>query len=247
MPPSDIAITRRVNALFNEFFDIFGKENVFVELQNHGREDEKEYYPKIFEFAKKHGLRCVIANDAHMDTPDKTLKRRLAGSALFYKLFDGEPDDDEYYVKNQEDLIKIISEIIPKQEVERAAEITNILLSKVKVDIDSSLHFPKYADNSEELLKMLTFEKALEHYGEITSEVKDRLEYELKTIIDMGYADYILIVMDYCNYARDLNVDYVGPARGSGGGSLILMLLGITEGFDPLDYNLFFERERMRS
>lgn len=240
----------RSKKLLSSLISIFGKNNFFIELQYHGLDMEKEYYPKALELAKELSIKTVLANDAHFDVKGKEFKRWLlstSGSITYYNMVN-EPDETEteYYIKTEEEIISKLSEILPQEELQKALNNTYNILNNCSAQIDSSLHFPQFSQTAEEDLKKLATEGAVKRYGTLTDEVKTRLDYELGIINSMGFANYILIVWDYCNYAGDLmeqkfGARVVSNGRGSGAGSVVLYSLGIT-GIDPLKYGLLFER-----
>lgn len=240
---------RAIN-ITKKFIKIFSKSLVFVELQNHGLDTEKEYFPKALEISRQLKLKTVVANDAHFDKKNSTLKRWLIKSegtvSDFKFVAPPEYEDTQLYVKPKDELIEIISEIIDEKEVRKAYKNTDDIMSKCKVDLKKELHFPIFKPpdglNSKDYLRKLTIEGAKEKYGDIPKEVEDRINYELEVIDSMGYNDYILIVRDYIMYAKEKNPILVGPGRGSGAGSIVNYLIGITEGIDPLKYELIFER-----
>lgn len=239
----------RTEKLIRKLKAIFGV-NFYIELQYHGLDSEKEYYPKILEIAKSMGIKTVIANDAHFDIKGKDYQRWLvsASGMITYYNFVSYPDktDAEYYIKTEAELTNILTKIVAKEDVEEAINNTYSVLSNCKVELDNSLHFPQFSDTAENDLRELTYKGATERYGELTNEIKARIEYELNTINTMGFADYILIVWDYCKHAGDLMEEKFGTrvvsdGRGSGAGSVVLYCLKIT-GVDPLQYGLLFER-----
>lgn len=237
----------RTMTLLSRLKKIFG-DNFYIELQYHGLENEKEYYPQIAQIAK--GFKMVVANDAHYDVKGRDKQRWLvasAGSITYYDMINlPDETDDQYYVKTEEELKAKLSEILPANIIDEAIKNTYEVLEGCKVTIDNSLHFPKFPVpenmSSEDYLKKLTYDGIQERWGQLKPEVKDRADYELDVINSMGYTDYILIVRDYVMHGREVNENYVGSGRGSAYGSLVCWLIGITEGVNPMEYDLLFER-----
>ena len=220
----------------------FGDDNFFIELQDHGIMEQKQVNPDLIKLADEIGVQVVVTNDTHY-----TLKEDAqAHDVLLCVQTQTQVDDpnrmkfetDEFYLKSPDEM----AQLFPHRP--EAVGNTNLISQRCNVDFEfGEFHFPEFKTDEPdkaEYLKRLAQEGLAQRYDNITQELKDRLEYEVGTIISMGYVDYFLIVWDFCRYAREIGVE-VGPGRGSGAGSLCAYSLGITE-VDPIKYDLIFER-----
>jgi DNA polymerase III subunit alpha len=223
--------------------DIFGEENFYLEVQDHGIQEQSLVNPEIVRLSKETGIPLIASNDVHYVERDDSRAHDVllciqTGKTVEDSVrlkFSGE----EFYLKSQEEmyeLFKYIPEAI--ENTSKVAEMCNMDF------VFGQVHLPEYevpeGYNSNSYIRYLCFEGLNEKYGELTEEITERAEYELSVITKMGYADYYLIVWDYVKYAKDNGI-MVGPGRGSGAGSLVAYCLGITN-IDPLKYNLIFER-----
>ncbi|MDI3480530.1 MAG: polymerase subunit alpha [Tepidanaerobacteraceae bacterium] len=226
-----------------EFREIFGTDNFYFELQDHGILEQKKINKALISLSRETGIPLVATNDVHyilkQDAPvhdallciqtGKTVedKTRLKFAT------------DEFYLKSAEEMENLFS-YIPE-----ALDNTLQIAERCNVELDfNTLHLPSYevpdGYTQDEYLEKLCFQGLAERYSNITPEIRARLEYELNTIKKMGYSSYFLIVWDFINFARKNNI-MVGPGRGSAAGSLVAYCLHITN-IDPLKYNLLFER-----
>ena len=223
--------------------DIFGKGNFFLELQDHGISEQQEVNRQLLRMHQETGIDLVATNDVHYTTaedadPHDILLCLQTGKKL--------ADEDrmryeggQYYVKSPEEMERLFPYAL------EALENTHKIAERCHVEIEFGVtKLPKYdvpdGYTSWEYLNKLCFDGLSERYHPVTQELKDRLEYELSTIKNMGYVDYFLIVWDFIKYARDHDI-MVGPGRGSAAGSLVAYTLGITQ-LDPIRYDLLFER-----
>ena len=223
--------------------DIFGKGNFFLELQDHGISEQQEVNRQLLRMHQETGIELVATNDVHYTTaedadPHDILLCLQTGKKL--------ADEDrmryeggQYYVKSPEEMERLFPYAL------EALENTHKIAERCHVEIEFGVtKLPKYdvpeGYTSWEYLNKLCFDGLSERYHPVTQELKDRLEYELSTIKNMGYVDYFLIVWDFIKYARDNDI-MVGPGRGSAAGSLVAYTLGITQ-LDPIRYDLLFER-----
>ena len=220
----------------------FGEDNFFIELQDHGIMEQKQVNPDLIKLADEIGIKLVVTNDTHY-----TLKEDAeAHDVLLCVQTQTQVDDpnrmkfetEEFYLKSPDEM----AQLFPHRP--ETIENTNLIAQRCNVDFEfGEFHFPEFKTDEPdkaEYLKRLAQEGLAQRYDVVTQELKDRLEYEVGTIISMGYVDYFLIVWDFCRYAREIRVE-VGPGRGSGAGSLCAYSLGITE-VDPIKYDLIFER-----
>jgi DNA polymerase-3 subunit alpha len=221
----------------------FGKDNVYVELQNAHLDVQERILPQLASLAGKVGLPTVATGDVHYlrDTDARAHEALLciqSGDSL------KNPDHwrfetDHFYFKTPEemaldfpghdDALRRTLEVAERCNVE--IELGRILLPRFDV--------PEGRDSFDYLVELC--EKGLQkRYGKVTTELTERLQYELKTIKEMGFTDYFLIVWDFIHFAKTHGVS-VGPGRGSSAGSLVAYSLQITD-IDPMRYDLMFER-----
>lgn len=226
-----------------EHRDIFGEGNFFLELQDHGMNEQVQVNNQLIRLSKETGIPLVATNDVHY------LRKEDAGvHDVLLCIQTGKTinDDDrmkfptnQFYLKSPEEMIELFA------NQRQAIDNTVLIGKRCNVELDfSALHLPEYkvpaGYTNESYLKEITLEGLKYRFGEITPEIRERFDYEFQTIVDMGYVDYFLIVWDFIKYAKD-NEIMVGPGRGSAAGSLVSYGLGITD-VDPLEYGLLFER-----
>jgi DNA polymerase-3 subunit alpha len=225
--------------------DLFGKENFFIELQDHGLPEEQRLNEALIELARRLELPLVATNDVHYISPEDReaheilLNIQSKGTVLpeERRAYEGE----QYYFKSAEEMIDLFRD--HPQALEntlRIAERCNLVIETGVAHLPSFDLPPGYG-TPEEYLQELALRGAHGRYGEeLPAKVRERLEYELRMIEEMGFASYFLIVQDFVNYAKGKGIP-VGPGRGSAAGSLVSYCLGITD-IDPLKYGLLFER-----
>lgn len=229
----------------------FGRENVFLELQWHGREEEKALVTSQIELAEPLGIKLAAANEC------KYLRKGDAGVlGLLEAIKEGRtvddpkeltPECDQYYFRSPEEMRQIF-----KNHPE-ACDNTLLIAQGCNVEINPEKRtelprFPLPAGlGSDEALEekakaglLKLFPELRGGEGELAEKLRGRLDYELDIIERLGFSDYFLIVADYVNFAKKAGIP-VGPGRGSAVGSLVAYALGITE-IDPVKYDLFFER-----
>jgi DNA polymerase-3 subunit alpha len=231
--------------------DIFGKESLFVEIQDHGLAEQKSTNPQLIEIAKKIGAPLIATNDSHYthredhEAHDALLcvqTGSLLSDANRFK-FEG----NEHYLKSAEEMRYLF------REVETACDSTLIIAERAKVEIElgkpSLPEFPvpdefrgkDYQERSAQYLRSLTMEGARRRYGDaLGRDVQERIDYELSVIADMGFSAYFLVVWDLIAYARRNHIR-VGPGRGSAAGCCVAYCLEIVD-LDPIRYDLLFER-----
>ena len=236
-------------------------EDLYLEIMRHGQENEERVIPTLIKFSKKHQIKLVATNNTYyLDKKDaeshdvllcvkdnelvSTPKGR--GRGFRYGL-----ENEEYYFKTSEEMKELfldlpeaidnIGEIIDKCEQYPLAR--EVLLPAFDIpedfqDPQDAIDGGKRGENN--YLKHLTYVGAEKRYGEISEEIRERLEFELATIEKTGYPGYFLIVQDFCQAARDMGVS-VGPGRGSAAGSAVAYCIKITN-VDPIKFDLLFER-----
>lgn len=235
---------------------IFGKGNFYIELQYHGATGEKDVMPKLAFVANKLDIPTVATNDAHFarNSPDDELARRINMSQRFNIWQEKQPGDDQLYIKADDELADALKTILSDEIVDKAMLGIKNIIDRCNVEMPKETHYPKYplpeGTTAGEYLRKLAEDGIPQRYSnsEWTKAHRERLEYELKIIHEMGFDDYHLIVQDFLNYAREKAKDPktgigvgVGPGRGSAVGSLVCYLIGITD-VDPIKHDLLFER-----
>ena len=222
---------------------IFGKGNYFLELQDHGIPEQKNVNQQLLRMSRELGIDLVATNDVHYTyAQDASAHDILLCIQTGKRLADEDRmryEGGQYYVKSPEEMAGLFPYAL------EALENTHRIAERCHVEIEFGVtKLPKYDVpedyTSWEYLNKLCFEGLEKRYSPVTEELKNRLDYELGTIKQMGYVDYFLIVWDFIKFARDHDI-MVGPGRGSAAGSLVAYTLGITQ-LDPIRYNLLFER-----
>ena len=234
----------RADALVREYLEIFGKDNFFLELQNHGLEEERRANIVLVELAKKYGIGLVATNDLHyVRREDSDFHDVLLCIQMNKTVEDQERmrfNSDDYYLKSPEEMRMLFPELPEAfSNTVRIAERCNVEFEFGHLQLPY-YPIPESYEDDRAYLRALCKERIGERYRPVTKEVRERLEYELEIIHRMGYDSYFLIVWDFINYAREQGIA-VGPGRGSAAGSIVAYALGITD-IDPLKYALLFER-----
>ncbi len=223
--------------------DIFGKDNFFLEMQDHGISTQELVNQGLMRMSRDTGIELVATNDCHYTfAEDADPHDILLCIQTGKKLADEDRmryEGGQYYVKSEEEM----RELFPYAP--QAIDNTQKIADRCHVDIEfHNLKLPKFdvpeGYTSWTYLQELCRKGLEERYPEITKEISERLDFELNTIRTMGFVDYFLIVWDYVKFAKDNGI-IVGPGRGSAAGSIVSYTLGITD-LDPLKYNLLFER-----
>ena len=227
-----------------EYREIFGEDNYFLELQDHGLPDQALVNQQLLKMSRETGIELVATNDVHYTyAEDAKAHDILLCIQTGKKLADENRmryEGGQYYVKSPEEMERLFPYAL------EAVENTQKIADRCSVEIEFGVtKLPKYdvpdGMTSWEYLQKLCWEGLEKRYGEEPSqELKDRLSYELDTIRSMGYVDYFLIVWDFIKYAKDHGIA-VGPGRGSAAGSIVSYCLEITT-IDPIRYQLLFER-----
>ncbi len=236
--------TDQAVATTRELAEIFGEGNFYLELQNHGLEQQETLIPKITAISRETGIPLVVTNDCHyLRQQDAAAHDALLCIQTGKMVEDSNRmrySSDQIYFKSAEEMGKIFGDFKPALENSlHIAESCNLELEMGKLKLPV-FPLPKPFVDPDLYLKHLCEEGVERLYDEVTDEVRQRLEYELRVIKQMGYAGYFLIVKDFCDYARSQNIP-VGPGRGSAAGSLVSYALGITT-VDPIKFELLFER-----
>jgi len=228
--------------LVQEYISIFGRENFFLEMQNHGVPEEMQVNAQLVNFAREFGVGIVATNDVHyVSKKDARYQDILMCIQMGKK--ESETDrmkfeTDEMYLKSSEEMSELFKTLPSAIEnTVKIAEMCNVELEFGKYHLPE-FKLPPEVDHFD-YLKRLCFDGLKKRY-ENYSEHLERLKYELNVINNMGFTDYFLIVWDFVKYAKENGI-YVGPGRGSAAGSLVSYCLDITT-IDPIKYSLIFER-----
>lgn len=235
-----------------ELADIFGEDHFYLEVQDHGIEEQRTVNDAIYALAEKLGLPLVATNDAHyISRKDADAQAILMCIQMNKIITDGRPigfETDEFYLKSADEMAVLF------RRHPEALENTVKIADRCRFDFDfSTQHLPKFVpeDGSSpaEYLRRLAFagfdKKSADGRIVFTAahpekEYRERIDYELRMIEQMGYSQYFLIVRDFVSHSREAGIP-VGPGRGSGAGSLVAFLIDITE-VDSIVYDLLFER-----
>ncbi|MBQ3494541.1 MAG: DNA polymerase III subunit alpha [Clostridia bacterium] len=239
--------------------DMFEPGDLYLEIQNHGIEEQKAIIQGLDKLSKEMNLKLVATNDCHYLNKDDAEMQDILMCVQMSKTLDDPTrlkfSTEEFYYKNYEqmceafkgyeDAIKVTNEIAEKCDVVIRRKTHGEMGLEERYVLPATENFippyvPEGGMTSYEFLRKLTFDGLKEKYPNPTQEIMDRIEYELGVISDQGFVEYFLVVWDYINYARQNNIP-VGPGRGSGAGSIVAYLSGITQ-VDPIKYNLIFER-----
>ena len=226
------------------FRDLFGAGNYYLELQDHGLEEDSVVLPQLIRLARETGIPMVATNDAHyISRDDAKMQSILLCIQTGKTIADAdrmEFQTDEFYLKSTDEMYDLFS-LVPE-----ACENTNKIAEQCNFSFtfgDTKLPYFKAPDGMENqaYFEKLCYEGLERRYpGKVTDALRERLAYEINVVKNMGYTNYYLIVYDFINYAKSHDIP-VGPGRGSGAGSLAAYCVGITD-IDPIRYNLIFER-----
>ncbi len=230
------------------YVQIFGKENFYIEIQEHGIEEEKIVNPGLFKLAKKLGLKMVFTVDSHyLEREDAEMHDILLCIQTGKKVSDVDRlkfEGENFYLLTPE-------EIYAKFESEFGEAIKNTMEVSEKCNLEISFNnkelMPQYSvdgkvcEDPDKVISEMVFSGLEKIFrGKVPEEYIERANYELEVIRKMGFSNYFLVVQDFVNWAKSRNIP-VGPGRGSAAGALITYALGITN-IDPIRYNLLFER-----
>jgi DNA polymerase-3 subunit alpha len=232
---------REIAKIYKEIFD----DDFYLEIQDHNMEIEKPVLEGMPKLAKELGIKLVATNDCHYIEKDHALAHNI-----LLLLSDKNGTDyrqlrygtDQIYFKSADDMKKLF------KNYNGAIENTLEIDSKIDFKLDhGDYHFPKFpipeespAQTLDDYFELLAKEGLGKKFPKITNEIKERFDFEVLTIKQMGFAGYFLVVQDFINAAKKMKIP-VGPGRGSAAGSLVAFTLGITN-INPLEYNLLFER-----
>lgn len=226
--------------LYNE---IFGNGNFYLELQDHGIEEQRRVNIELIKLSKETGIPLIATNDIHYINREDAAAHEILLCIQTGKTVDDEDrmkfSGSEFYLKSPEEMNDLF------EYASSAIENTQKIVSECNVEFDFTItRLPKFDTPSgisaEDYLRKLCLEGLYKKYKNPNDEVLDRLNFELGVIEQMGYVDYFLIVWDFIRFASDNDIA-TGPGRGSAVGSIVAYTLNITK-VDPIKYNLLFER-----
>ena len=229
---------------------IFGKENFFIEMQDHGLPEQIRTNPMLLQVAKDLNAPLLATNDLHyVHHSDAAMHDALLCIGTGSLVADPTRfrfESDQHYLKSAAEMRYLF------REIPEACDNTLLIAERANVTIefdnDALPQFPiptalqgaTHKEGANKYLRELTLQGARERYGVITSEIQERIDYELGVVAEMGFSDYFLVVWDLIRHAREKNIR-VGPGRGSAAGCCIAYCLRIVE-LDPIKYGLIFER-----
>ena len=224
--------------------DLFGKGNYYIEIQDHGLDEQRTVLPLLVRLSRETGIPLVATNDAHyLEKEDSRMQHILICIQTNKTVNDDdvlEFGTDEFYVKSTDEMYELFSAW--PEACENTSRIAEMCSFDFEFGVTRLPYFvaPDGMDNKEYFVKLCR-DGLLRRYGaDVPEDIRARLDYEISIIDRMGYINYYLIVFDFINYAKSQGIP-VGPGRGSGAGSLAAYCVGITN-IDPIKYNLLFER-----
>lgn len=234
-------------AAAGEFQDIFGRENFYVELMDHGIDIERRTKKDLIELARKIGAPLVATNDSHYVSKDE-VDTHAAMLCLSTGTTLQDPDrfafqGDTYYLRDTEDMYRTFADL------PEACDNTLVIAEQCEVSFktvaDGANYMPNFPvpegeDVTSWFVKEVENGLAYRYPNGISDEVRERANYEVEIILQMGFPAYFLVVADFINWAKDRGIR-VGPGRGSGPGSMVAYALRITD-LDPIERGLLFER-----
>ncbi len=224
--------------------EIFGKENFFLELQDHGLEAQSYVNQNLLRLSRETGIPLVLTNDCHYILPEDSKMHRVLICIQTGKTVEDESalefGSEEFYVKSEEEMRALFPDF------PEAADNTEKIARRCQVDFEfrktklPRFDIPGGVKNRDFFVQLCEEGLKARYEDKVSESLKQRLDYEIRVIDEMGYVNYYLIVWDFVRYARSVGIP-VGPGRGSGVGSLAAYCLGITN-VDPIRYGLIFER-----
>jgi len=223
--------------------DIFGQNNFYLELQDHGIREQKLINQQLLKLSREINIPLVATNDVHYIKKEDARFHDVLLCIQTGKTLDDQDrmkfPSSEFYLKSYEEMNEMFASF------DDALSNTVKIAERCNVELDfNTIHLPGFSApegfTNQEYLRKLCYDGLKVKYKDITQELTDRIEYEIKTIENMGYVDYFLIVWDFIKYAKDNGI-MVGPGRGSAAGSLASYTLGIID-IDPIKHGLIFER-----
>jgi DNA polymerase-3 subunit alpha len=233
---------RRARQIAGEYREIFG-DRFYLELQDHGLAGQAEVNRELVVISREMNIPLVATNDVHyVRREEAEIQDILLCIQTGKTVHDSgrlKFEGDQFYFKSGAEMARLFG------EVPVALANTAVVAARCAVELDfASVHLPEYrvppGYDPDSYLRELCYRGLERRYAQIQPAVRERLDYELRVIAQMGYSSYFLIVWDFIRFARERGI-LVGPGRGSAAGSLVAYVLGITN-IDPLAYGLLFER-----
>ncbi|MFZ1518075.1 MAG: DNA polymerase III subunit alpha [Ignavibacteriaceae bacterium] len=234
----------KARSVAKRFKDLF-EDDFYLEIQDHGMDVDKPILEGMPKLSKELGIKLVATNDCHYIEPEHALAHNILlllsdkNGADYTQLRYG---TDQVYFKSSDEMTNLFKKF--KGATDHTLEIDEKI--DIKLDFEGH-HFPNFpipkeskAKNLDEYMELLARQGLEKKFKVITPEIEDRFNFEIKTINEMGFPGYFLVVADFINAAKDRNIP-VGPGRGSAAGSIVAYAMGITN-VDPLKYDLLFER-----
>ncbi|MDQ4100179.1 MAG: DNA polymerase III subunit alpha [Chloroflexota bacterium] len=223
--------------------EIFGRDRFFIELQDHGMEDQRRVNTELIPLAKKLGLPLVATNDVHYCVEEDAVAQDILVCVQTNTTVNDtkrlKSESTQLFLKSPAEMGRVFAEI--------PAALSNTIRIAEMCDLElgfKGYQLPKFdvptGEPAPEYLRRLCEEGVRRKYDTVDDRIRERLDYELNVINSMGFTDYFLIVWDFVRYAKQQGI-LVGPGRGSAAGSLVTYALDVT-GLDPLKYDLMFER-----
>ena len=247
--------TKIAKSALQEYLDILGKDNFYLEIMDHGIEEQTIVNKEIIKLSKEFNIPLVATNDAHYLKKEHAKSHELLLCIQTNNTIEDEKrfkfSSDQFYFKSGDEMLELFKEVPEAiSNTLDVAEKCNLEIPTVP-DIN---HYPVYeikeGASEKDYLKNICLDNMMERYGfdpkkqeklnEEQQAIMDRLEFELNTIDSSNYCSYFLVVWDFLKYARDEGIP-VGPGRGSGAGSIVAYLTYITD-IEPIHYGLLFER-----
>lgn len=234
-----------------EFYKSLYGEDFYLEVQDHEIREEQFVHPLMAKLAKDLNIKLVATNDSHFTNKEDAIAQDALLCLQTNKLIKDFPRmhfTGTEYLKNGSEMLQLFRDNLTEEEIKQAVlhsplEIAE-KISEYKILSDTSIKLPDFplseGYTKETYLSELVWKGIKERYHNVTPEIRERTEHELKIINSQGFANYFLIVWDFIKFARDKKIA-VGPGRGSAAGSIVAYALHITD-VDPLKYNLLFER-----
>ncbi|WP_022668666.1 DNA polymerase III subunit alpha [Desulfospira joergensenii] len=243
--------TERTDQAAQFYLDTLGEDNFFLEIQENGMEIQHRVNQGILDLSQRLSIPMVATNDCHYlskgDHKAHEILLCIQTGDTFTNQNRFKFDSDQLYFKSAQEMIDSLGQF------PGAIENTREVISRCNVEFDDkTYHFPRYAQTQDESEAELFKEKAMAGFEEKLARIKkknpdidekeyrDRIEYEIKIILDMGFPGYFLIVADFIAKSREIGVP-VGPGRGSAAGSMVAYAMDITA-LDPIEHGLIFER-----
>ena len=222
---------------------VMGQDNFYLELQDHGIEEQDQVNKELIKISKETGIPLVATNDCHYIEADDAKAHDVLLCIQTGKVLEDRErmkfTGDQFYFKSPKEMAELFSYV--PEAIENTVKIAERCNVNFEFDV---MHLPEYdipaGYSKDEYLRNICLKGLKNRYGERSKDMEDRLEYELGIIEQMDYTEYFLIVWDFIRYAKENDIA-VGPGRGSAAGSIVAYTLDITD-VDPIKYNLIFER-----